>query len=586
MKPREIACLLRTLRHLRPSQCCWRGIRSVQRRLDTRPRGRWSWAGNGLPAVRDDLPPVPTLTRFGGPNDTTDLLAYGVVRHLNQQRNIRRHRPDWHLGNVQEDRLWTIALHYHAWAYGLAEAIVSSPSHAQEAAELLVFYVTDWINRCRLGARGAEALAWNPYAVATRITWWIRTMALLGPRRLQALGDLDEQMRTSLWQQASFLRDRIEWDLRANHLLRDATGLAWAGRFFDDQRARSWLECATRIAAKEAEEQILGDGGHFERSPMYHLSVMEDLLALGLLVRDPDARTILHQAWRRAAAFAAWMRHPDGRIPLLNDAALNGTCAPSVMLEAGQAIGVTTETTRRDGGFYFAETGLVVWHGKQWSVFFDVAPVGPDYQPGHAHADTLTIECSLLGQRLFVDPGTYHYDRDEKRSYDRSTAAHNTVVVDREDSSEVWGLFRVGRRARPYDVSAELTDTGMEARGSHDGYRHLRGGPQHTRTVFVREPGLLTIKDVVTGRSRHRLEGGFLLAPEWRAISAPSGWELTRKDQLVARVTVNGPEELRLHNSKRPYHPEFGIEQMTARLWWDIEDSPLPVEVTVVVEVL
>jgi uncharacterized heparinase superfamily protein len=586
MKPCEIARLLRTLHHLRLSQCYWRGVRSIQRRMGAKPRRRWSWSRPGLPPVCDDLPAVPTLNRFGSPNETTDLLAFGVLRHLNQQKSVRRERPDWHLGNVQEDRLWTIALHYHAWAYELAEAIVSSPSHAQEAAELLESYLTDWINRCRLGARGTEALAWNPYAVASRISWWIRSMARLGPERLGALGDLETQMRTSLWQQAAYLYDRIEWDLRANHLLRNAVGLAWAGRFFSGRRAERWLARATEIAAREADEQILSDGGHFERSPMYHLSVMEDLLALGLLVRDPRAHEILRQAWRRAAAFAVWMRHPDGQIPLLNDAALNGSCKPAVALDAGTHLGVRIETAHPRGGFHFPETGLVVWHGPSWSVFFDVGPIGPDYQPGHGHADTLTLECSLQGQRLFVDPGTHHYDPGESRVYDRSTAAHNTVTVDRLDSSEVWGLFRAGRRAEPFNVSAVLTDEGMEARASHSGYRHLHGEPTHTRTVFVREPGLLTIKDVVSGRSRHRLEGGFLLAPEWRAISAPSGWELARGDRPVARVTVTGPEELRLHNSRRPYHPEFGVERQTARLSWDIEDSPLPAEITIAVEVL
>jgi hypothetical protein len=32
-------------------------------------------------------------------------------------------------------------------------------------------------------------------------------------------------------------------------------------------------------------------------------------------------------------------------------------------------------------------------------LILDVAPVGPDYLPGHAHADTLSFELSLFGQR-------------------------------------------------------------------------------------------------------------------------------------------------------------------------------------------
>ena len=41
---------------------------------------------------------------------------------------------------------------------------------------------------------------------------------------------------------------------------------------------------------------------------------------------------------------------------------------------------------------------------------------------------------------------------DERRRYDRSTAAHNTVSIDGTDSSEVWQIFRVGRRAKAYPL--------------------------------------------------------------------------------------------------------------------------------------
>jgi uncharacterized heparinase superfamily protein len=59
----------------------------------------------------------------------------------------------------------------------------------------------------------------------------------------------------------------------------------------------------------------------------------------------------------------------------------------------------------------------------------DVAPIGPDYQPGHAHADTLSFELSLFGQRLLVNSGTSEYEISPVRQYERSTKAHNTVVL-------------------------------------------------------------------------------------------------------------------------------------------------------------
>src|SRR5207248_1950066 len=122
-------------------------------------------------------------------------------------------------------------------------------------------------------------------------------------------------------------------------------------------------------------------------------------------------------------------------------------------------------------------------------LFFDAGPVGPDYQPGHAHADTLSIECSYRAERLIVDPGTFSYDRDARRNYDRSTAAHNTVSVDGQNSSEVWHIFRVGRRAYPRDVEVVLGSDSFRASASHDGYDQLPGRPRHWRQVEVRAQG-------------------------------------------------------------------------------------------------
>ena len=41
-----------------------------------------------------------------------------------------------------------------------------------------------------------------------------------------------------------------------------------------------WLSKGLNIIKNELSEQILDDGGHFERSPMYHALLLEDLLDL------------------------------------------------------------------------------------------------------------------------------------------------------------------------------------------------------------------------------------------------------------------------------------------------------------------
>lgn len=577
----QIGPYYRTVRHLRPSQVFWRLRYAVERRAWLRPHknARWGWRGNRLPRVRPDFPQVPRFARSrseGAPID--ELLAQGEFRHLNWSRQLGREQPNWQLGPVTADRLWTITLHYHAWAHELAEVAAAGDADAGRAATLFRHYVSDWIHRCGLDAPGARQLAWNAFAIATRLSWWIRAYHRLSdsPHRLD--GPLQKQFLSSLWQQAAYLRHHVEWDLRGNHLLRNAVGLAWAGRFFDEAEAQEWLATARRLAEQQAVEQVLPDGGHFERSPMYHIHAMEDLLSLALLVEDRQVSEQLRERWQQMAQWLAWMRHPDGEIPLFNDGGLGAVCDPAQMLHLGESLSAKVETQPR-GGRYFPDTGMVVWHGEPWTVFFDVGRVGPDYQPGHAHADTLSIECSCHGQRFIVDPGTYGYDHDERRRYDRSTAAHNTVCIDGADSSEVWHIFRVGRRAYPVEVDARFDDGAMNAIGSHNGYDHLPGRPRHSRRLRADRDGSLRVTDVVRGKGRHVIEGGFLIGPQWQVHrNGESGWTL-RNGEHAVQLNVRGPKSLRLIKQRRPYHPEYGREVQTHRLAWRVEES-LPLEVT------
>jgi uncharacterized heparinase superfamily protein len=578
----ELPRFFRTVRHLRPSQAYWRARYVAERRL-SRVRGKKSVATAGangsVPRVRFDVPRS-LFNVDGGPADEKLVrqLSLGAFEHLNQVRELGR-PVNWLLGPIDHDRLWTVTLHYHHWAYDLARLAARRDETGEQASRLFVELISDWIARCDVTIPGSQPLAWNAYAIATRIGWWIRSALLLDTEWWSQHDDFRAKFLTSLWKQAGYLADHIEWDLGGNHLIRDALGLAWAGRIFDGPEAKKWLKMATSLAVEQCREQVLADGGHFERSPMYHLHVMEDLLLISLLIEDPAAKQRLQSVLERMTEFARWARHPDGGIPLLNDAALEADFRPDDLLNRAAESGLSVDASLSGGGRHFAETGLAVWHGKPWTVFFDVGPLGPDYQPGHGHADNLTLECSYGSERLFVDPGTYSYDCDDRRANDRSTAAHNTVCVDRTDSSEVWHIFRVGRRAKPVRVDVRAKSDGLDASAAHDGYAHL--DVFHQRRIQVAEGGSLVIADRIEGRGIHHLEGGWLLAPGWTAAVRDFGWEIQHENRVM-HVTLHGPNGLRTLITSRPWHPSFGLELATQRLGWEWQGQ-LPFELRTVV---
>ena len=332
--------------------------------------------------IQTAFPSVPLLHRSDCTGkQVVESLSEGIFEHLHAKQRLGPPPVDWRLGPVSTDRLWTITLHYHAWAYDLARVAAPRRQIQRLPEELFRNYVSDWIGRCRLDTPGSRHLAWNSYSIATRVSWWIRAYRELGPDWWADHDEFHSAVRTSLWQQAAYLHDHLEWDLRANHLLRDVVGLAWAGRFFDEPAAQRWLDTATRIAAQQAEEQVLSDGGHFERSPMYHMHVMDDFLTLALLIDDAAVRRQLRQTWDRMAEYLCCMLHPEGDIPLFNDAALSCGRKPVELLAAANELGLQAAHPQRGQLATFPRREWPSGTANHGVCFSTWGPSGPSTSP-------------------------------------------------------------------------------------------------------------------------------------------------------------------------------------------------------------
>jgi uncharacterized heparinase superfamily protein len=573
---------MRTLAHLRPSQVFWRAWYMLERSLPAR------MAAAAYARRPPELSPAPPATVPAPPHSPwgeTELneIAQGLFRFLHEQRSLGRHTLNWHLGPIRRGRLWVANLHYHEWAYRLAEASLSGERFAPQAFELFHKYVGDWIAQCPATARGARHLAWNPYVIATRLGWWARALWLLRKTHQQIEPALEQAMLRSAFQQSKYLAQHIEWDTCGNHLLRNALGLAWASRLIERPEASRWRARAERIASREMPRQFLSDGGHYERTAMYHATVLHDLIMLGALLPELPCNDLLRSIVQRGLEWLDWMRHPDGDICLFNDAALGLASSTAYLCKAAATIGCAVTETSPTGLRWFRDTGIVAWQGRPWTIFFDAGEVGPPEQPGHAHADTLSIEASLNGHRLFVDTGVLHYDPTAERDYERATAAHNTVCVDGENSSEVWGLFRVGRMAHVVRCRAEQARGGFAAEAEHNGYRFLFGAPRHARRLELQADHTLTITDRITGRGEHTIEGGLLLGSGWEARATTQGW-LVQGPGGQIRIRVAGAPAPELELQPRPYYPTFGIQRAATRLIWRVR-AALPVEFAVTVTI-
>jgi uncharacterized heparinase superfamily protein len=496
--------LWNTARHLRATQVFGR----VRFRL-LRPR----------PDLRA-APPVRTAAAVPRPAARhASLVAPSRLRLLGVEHDIDA--VGWDDPSIA--KLWRYNLHYF-------------DDLCAEGAEGRVPWHRSLIDRWIAENPAGAGTGWEPYPTSLRLVNWVKWAWRgnpLGPAAVQSLAV-----------QARWLSKRLEWHLLGNHLFVNAKALVFAGSYFEGEEADRWLRLGTSILLREIPEQILADGGQFERSPMYHALALEDMLDLCAVETVRGLGGLGDAVRPRIDPMRRWlgtMCHPDGEIAFFNDAAIGVHPSPPELDAYARRVGFGAVPPPADGVTNLAPSGYVRLQVPGAVVLFDVGEVGPSYLPGHAHADTLSFELSVGGRRVAVNSGTSEYGTGAERSRQRGTPAHNTVSIGGADSSEVWGGFRVARRARPFGAASGVDPAGgLFVRCGHDGFRRIGVGSDHVRELHL-GPGSLEIIDEVSGPA------GAVAAIHWAPGMAPPAGPV--------RMAVAGG---RAEHAPSTWHPGFG----------------------------
>lgn len=476
----------------------------------------------------------------------------GVIRSL----------ADWN--DCDREKLWNYNLHYF-------EDLVSVGSHSR--AKLHRSLVAAWIaDNPPLVGNG-----WEPYPQSLRIVNWIKWFLN---------GEVPEPVwLQSLALQVHVLSQDLEYHLLGNHLFENAKALIFAGTYLQGGASQGWLDKGLEVLDVELAEQILADGGNFELSPMYHNLMLHGLLDLiNLAVASNNTELIKRlPVWRaRAADMLGWMKvmlHSDGEVAFFNDSAMGVAAAPSLLEDYASkltvAASVRAQYHQSEGVelFHFVDSGYLSVLGGEFKALLDCANVGPDYLPGHAHADTLSFELSIRGQRVFVNSGTSCYGLSDERSRQRETAAHNTVEIDGQSSSEVWGGFRVARRAHASDPEITVDD-GLSISCSHDGYLRLSSPVVHSRHWVASDNGIRIYDEISV--EPVNVMAYYHLHPDISVDHGENGLILTLPSGDNVEFTVSGGS-VSIENST--WHPQFGLWVENKRIVISIESSRLDVSV-------
>ncbi len=454
-----------TLRHLKPEQVLFqlyyrfrRAVKPVS--YDDVVRAAYAGAAGGLFLAES----------IAKPSSFHD----GQYTFLNLSLTFPDDVVDWEC--MEYGKLWLYNLHYFDY-------LLQADMTKAQGLELIRRYV-DALPGMRVGI--------EPYPVSLRGINWIKFLSLHGIR--------DEAVDRSLYSQYHILSRTLEYHLLGNHLLENAFSLLFGAVYFDE---RSWFAKSRKLLVRELEEQVLGDGAHFELSPMYHQILLDRLLDCVNLLQHNQRFSgqdgLLAMLQDKAVAMLSWLRQmtfPDGSIPHLNDATAGIAPLSEELFSYAERLGL-----RSSGRVSLSASGYRRFDRTAYTCIVDVGAIGADYIPGHAHADTLNFVLQVHGKPFLVDTGISTYEKNSLRDEERGTAAHNTVVVNGVNSSDVWGGFRVGKRAR-VELLEEIGNTLV---AEHNGYKHL--GVVHRRSWEFGE-NRIWIKDKLLG-STHKAKAIF-----------------------------------------------------------------------------
>lgn len=455
---------LQTFRYLKPIQVLTRGRNVLREKAKIRV----------LPD-RSQSVLTPGSLRIVAPIPALLCYENGFFRFLNKEHQFDG-MPDWNFNGF--GKLWTYHLNYF-------DFLLQPGMEIETAKRLMV----DFCNKMNQTRDGLE-----PYPTSLRSINWLKFIIL---------NHIDEELIfTSLYAQLALLTKKLEYHLLGNHLLENGFALFCGGVFFRDQ---AMITVAERILTTELDEQVFPDGGHAERSPMYHRILLCRLLDCINFARGSDVPyPISLKMVESASRMAGWMEtfaYPDGSFPLFHDSAHG--MAPSIKEIAGYLNRLDIQPMRLPPGesrFRKMMTGRI-------ALMMDIGSIGLQYQPGHIHAGIFSFELRINDQQFITDTGISTYEIGKQRELERSTAAHNTVEVGGRDQIQVWASHRVGKRAHV----RILSDSHDEINAVHDGYRSM--GIHHYRSFQHSGSDSVFIQDSLKGPGNPEGIARFHFAP-------------------------------------------------------------------------
>lgn len=521
----RLSLYFNTVRHMLPGQVCSMIARPYLLKRACRPKKGGFNAIKGR--IRDIDILIPEIDECG---EFLSRFDYGELKD-----NKFTFLHETHMVNLEEWKadaspLWNFNLHYFEYAIylGYLWKQTGQDKYYNKYREL----VEKWIE-----VNKPENVSWHPYPLSLRLINLLVSLGMFGDM-VKKDDAFNQELLLNMYLQYRTLILRQEVWLLGNHYFENLFSIVVASYFFhEDHIFRKYLK---KLEA-EAARQILGDGMHFELSPMYHKVILADLLRLKQLAMNPDfpKSDWIDRVIKKMLSAMRMLEEGFDRTPLFNDSGDNVAHPVSSIEKACQRMNLDSRkiSQLKSAGYYKLGNGKV-------SVLVDAGIIGPPYMPGHGHCDCLSFEMAIGGKAVFVNSGTFQYQGGRRR-YFRSTKAHNTIMMDGQEQSQFWGEHRVARRIRVLNADVD----GSSFSGEYKNY----SGKKHKRTVNLFDRKLI-VMDAVKGAAE--IKSYLHISSDYMVTD---NLEVLDGDKKVAVICPSGCNaEIYRTGELSYYSPEFG----------------------------
>lgn len=353
---------------------------------------------------------------------------------------------NWSLSeNESKSRLWSFHLHYFDYLVDIAKLYIikSDKKYYQYIKKTLLH----WSSHNSLKDKNFDYAAWSRYVVSCRLISLIRVYALLKNSNLS-----DKPffifLRKLIIKHVLYLKDNLELDILGNHIIKNYKALVFASILFDDKELHLLTE---KIYKKYISNQFTSKSGmHKEFSPMYSSIVLEDLLDIYNLNRDKKLEHVISKLLHCIDCL-----NENDKLFYFNDCVDSFAKPFSYLKTFANKLGISYEKIKKINDL----DGLIVFSScEKNNIKFGINCANIPIQDGHYHCSNLSLELFYKNLKFLTNSGVLGYSNNLNRNSFRSTSYHNTLQFGTFEQSQIWALFRVGKRAKSsYVISNDDT---------------------------------------------------------------------------------------------------------------------------------